>query len=68
MEFDKLNIVEKVKCMLDYLTVVAPYDTEGNWDNATLDELETSIKCTLENKEFSIDDKGNWYYEGEVIR
>ena len=68
MKYDDLTVVAKLNCMTDYLTVLFPYDTAGDWDNASIDDLEESIRCTLENEEFSIDDKGHWYFDGEEVR
>lgn len=61
LEYADLNARAKIKCLDVYINVVCPYEDYD--DVVELEEVEYSIKCTLETGLFTIDSDGNWYDE-----
>ena len=65
VKYDDLTTEAKVRCMDAYVFEVCSYDFNNN---ATIAELEDSIRITLEESEqngFEIDGEGRWWFYGK---
>lgn len=66
--FKTLTPEAREHCIDEYYNIVCPYDTAGEREGATAEDLAENIITTLECcKDLSIDEKGNWYFDGERI-
>lgn len=68
MKYEDLNVYGKINCLNGYIFAICPYDVSGELENAPVSDVEYSIVETLKAvPEYTIDERGNWYYEGEEV-
>lgn len=64
LEYADLNVKAKIKCLDMYINAICPYEDFD--DIVELEEVEYSIKGTLETGLFTIDSDSNWYDEDNI--
>ena len=65
--FRELSEEAQKNCLDQYINIMCPYDTAGDLDGASFEEIAESINYWT-GDQFWFDKNGNWYDEGRMVR